>query len=607
MKKRLGVIMYQTSRSKGQELVAQRMVSYFNKLGHDAYLITSVYHDGKEVVSEATMGERGYSHVQDSELGIPIIRVPSFISKFPPRRIVFRDVVHTLERIVNEFRLNVLITHSTLWNGPEEVAKFIEWRRNIKALGGYQDPIVFCHMSHFQEPSPRRYSLVERSFRLAWNRLSLRTILRVANLILVVTPLEQEEKVKMGATRDECILFPGGVDNESFMMFATADPEEFKQKSKLPTDAKLISYVGTIENRKNPKAILDLAERMRDQTNVHFVLAGKGGAQYSEEVRKRAEASPNVTYLGEIGEREKVQLIKASYVNILLSRMEALGLTQLEFMFLGVPVITSAVGGQFWLIRNGQEGIHLKGPRDLKGAEKAITELIAEPSKWRKLSTGATARARPFALSNLIAELDRAITRELEKESGLSTLSPEVRLTLSEPELVVRTWSRSGQKVLATDKRVFVQQGRFSRTTLEVPFTSIHSIEHMRRYRWRTVLIGAILSMVLFTQHYMFPIISRSLTARAVDLIATLIPTIKTLIAQALPAIILSPLLVSILLFALGARKGYALHGATLKPIYFPQSFGETIQYIREGQDKAQRAFLSTQANVEKRDPPIRA
>lgn len=160
MKKSIGVIMYQTSRSKGQELVAQRMVTYFKGLGNEAFLITSVYHDGKEVVSEDQMGDRGYFLINDAELKIPVIRVASLVSRWPPRRIGFKDVVRTLENIVNDFQLNVLITHSTLWNGPEEVAKFVEWRRNMKALGGYQAPLIFCHMSHYQEPSPRRYSLV---------------------------------------------------------------------------------------------------------------------------------------------------------------------------------------------------------------------------------------------------------------------------------------------------------------------------------------------------------------------------------------------------------------------------------------------------------------
>jgi len=46
----IGVIMYQTSNSKGQELVAQRMVKWFLRLGYESYLITSIYHDGNEVI-----------------------------------------------------------------------------------------------------------------------------------------------------------------------------------------------------------------------------------------------------------------------------------------------------------------------------------------------------------------------------------------------------------------------------------------------------------------------------------------------------------------------------------------------------------------------------
>src|SRR4030042_6861282 len=147
MHKRIGVLMYQTSTSKGQELVAQRMVRDLVSLGHDAYLITSVYHDGAEVISSNSLTDgKGYVLVEDAELGIPVIRVASYVIKWPRRRISFRDFVPVLERIVDEFKLNVLITHSTLWNGPEEVAKFVAWRRYMKYLGGYVDPIVFFLM-----------------------------------------------------------------------------------------------------------------------------------------------------------------------------------------------------------------------------------------------------------------------------------------------------------------------------------------------------------------------------------------------------------------------------------------------------------------------------
>ena len=592
MKKRIGVIMYQTSRTKGQELVAQRMVRYFRNLSNEAYLITSVYHDGKEVVSEEQMGEKGYYLIDDLELGIPVIRVASLVTKWPPRRIGFKDIVQTLENIVNDLQLNVLITHSTLWNGPEEVAKFVEWRRNIKALGGYPAPLIYCHMSHYQEPSPKRYSLVERSFRLAWNRLSLRTILRVANLILVVTPYEEEAKLKMGAAREKLFLFPGGIDDLTISQFLSADSSEFLRQLGAKADSKVVSFLGTIEVRKNPGAVLEVAQRLTDRADLRFVIAGRGDTEYTEIVRKKADSLANVKYLGEVGEKEKVDLMRTSFLNIILSKMEALGLTQLEFMFEGVPIITSGVGGQSWIVKDSEEGIHVDGPDDIDGAAKAIVSLADDSSKWQKLSTNAKAKASKYTLTKLMLSLDHAITKEMEKETGLSTLPTEVRSTISTPEYVVSTWSHGTVKVAATERRVFIQRGRLSRNTVEIPYSSINSIEHVRQQHWRALLMGGLLSLLLFIQHYVTPIISRSLTSRVEALAAGFMPIAGISLENILRVLWLFPISIGLIIFLIGMRQGYALHGATITPVYLPRSFTKAIQYVRETQNP------STQNNL---------
>jgi D-inositol-3-phosphate glycosyltransferase len=597
LKKRIGVIMYQTSGSKGQELVAQRMVSYFKKLGNQAFLITSVFHDGRQIVNDDLIGDKGYIQINDGELDIPIIRVASYTSRWPPRRIVFKDEVHTLEKVVSDFQLNVLITHSTLWNGPEAVAKFVEWRRNIRALGGYQDPLVFCHMSHYQEPSPRRYSLTERSYRMAWNGLSLKTILRVANLILVVTPFEEESKAKMGASRSKCILFPGGVDDNSFLSYGSTNLDEFSQRLKLTTGAKVVAYLGTIEERKNPKAVLEIADRLRDRKDIRFVIAGKGDSEYAEEVRQRAEELPNVTYLGELSEKEKVQLIKSSYLNIILSRMEALGLVQLEFMFQGVPVITSGVGGQSWIVKHNQDGVQVRGARDIEGAVRALEDLVDDSAKRERLSRNAKEKASNFTFTKLIKELDLAITKEVEKESGLTQLPTEVRVTLQKPEVIITSWSHGSRKVVATSRRLFIQKGRLSRRTIEIPYSNISSVEHIRRYNWLALVVGAIFSLLLFTQHYFFPIISRTLTSRILLFALGFLPTLKAQLPEILPNIWLVPISIALLLFLLSARKGYALRTGTVGQIYLPRSFTDAIDYVREAQDKVQSASVSAEEN----------
>ena len=565
--------MYQTSTSKGQELVAERMVWYFRKLGHEAYLITSVFHDGEEVISEGSLGEDGYVLIDDETLQIPIIRVGSIVSRWPRRRVLFQDSIYTLEKIVNKYKLNVLITHSTLWNGPEDVAKFVDWRRNVKASGGYEDPLVYCHMSHFQEPSGQRYSLVERSFRIAWNRLSLRTILNVANLILVVTPFEQQSKIKLGAKPDKCVLFPGGIDDQTFNRYEISDRRDLYQKLGLDLSMKVITYVGTIEERKNPKAILQVAEKFSDRRDVRFVIAGRGGSEYASAVKEWANRLPNVTYLGDIDEKQKVQLIEISYLNILMSRMEALGLTQLEFMFRGVPIVTSAVGGQSWIVRNGKDGVYVNGPDDIEGAARAVSELVDDETRWGKLSENARTRADDFTLTRLIRDLDESLTVQLEKESGLSVLPQEVKSTLAEPELVVGSWSHGARKVVATNQRIFVSEGRFSRSTVEVPYSSINSISYMRRSNWSALIVGAILSCLILTSPFSTPFLRSQLSR--------ILPMIQSNLLVGL-ALGLAPVIIGLTIFGISLRKGYALEGARMRPIFLSPPFKETVARVRE-------------------------
>jgi glycosyltransferase involved in cell wall biosynthesis len=591
MQKRIGVVMYQTSNSKGQELVAQRMVRYFNKMGQKAYLITSVFHDGKEVVSTENLRRgRSFLFSDDNVLKIPVIRVDSYMASWPPRRIVFRDFIHVLENIVEEYELNVLITHSTLWNGPEEVAKFVAWRRDMRNMGGYKDPIVFCHMSHFQEPSPARYSIAELTFRTAWNKLSLSKIMDTANKVLVVTPFEKISKIKMGAKQEKVFLFPGGIDDEVFLSFAAAGSNDFLTKHNIKQGTKIISYLGTIEERKNPIGVLKVAGTLQDRQDILFVIAGKGGSSYAEEMIKIAHRLPNVIYVGEINENEKVQLIKSSYLNIIMSRLEALGIAQLEFMYCGVPVITSATGGQSWVIQHGVEGLHVKSPDDIDGAANAIIKLIENNDIYTQLSNNAKEKASKLTVSRLTAELDSAIDTEMLKESGLTAIPTDVQETLAKSEYTIKTKRVGSWGVVATNKRIFIRQGVISRKVTELRYDDIKSIEHSRRYPWRTLLWGAIISAFILIAPSLQPIFSKAFVSGLQHLWQNIAQSIPAWLTTGMFTQVIFPLLplfIGLILFILGIKAGFKLYSDGIKPLYLPRQFKEIIGFIREMMDKS--------------------
>ena len=401
-----GVIMYQTSTSKGQELVAQRMTKELAAQGDRAVLITSWFHDFKPVIStDEVRRNGGYVSYQDDRRGVTVYRVDSRKVEWPPRRIEFTNFVSILDRIVGELSLDVLITHSTLWNGPDLTALFVSWKRRIGA-GEHEKRLVFCHMSHFQPPS-WRYSHQEREWRRAWNDYMLGRIVRETDILLGTTPAAERHMVELGARRDQCILFPGGIEVPPPR--SHEELAEFRRRHGILPEEKLVTFLGTVEERKHVRAVVRVAKSLAEHRDIKFVIAGRMEGEYAVRVRADAEGLPNLVVLGEISEEEKADLIRSSILDITMSKLEALGLVQLEFMSAGVPVVTSGAGGQSWVVRNGQTGIVLEGPDDVAGAASAIVELARNHAYRERLGKSAEKFAADFTMKSLVRTLIKKI------------------------------------------------------------------------------------------------------------------------------------------------------------------------------------------------------
>lgn len=558
----VGVIMYQTSFSKGQELVAQRMVKEFKRQGHEAYLITSIFHDSEPAIGAEEVKRRGgYIHVFDDALGIPVVRVESQTTSWPPRRISFVDFMSKLTSISDDLKLNVLITHSTLWNGPEETLKFVEWRRNQIRGGAPARPIVYCHMSHFQEPSDERYDIHERSYREAWNNTSLTLILKSADFILVTTPYERERMERLGAEEAKCILFPGGIDSEALVY--TGEGAGIREKYKLPGKAKLISALGTVEERKNEGAILQVARSLATREDVHFVIAGRVEGEYGEKVKQEAQGLKNVTLTGMIPNDEVPGLIQASCANITLSRSEALGLAQLEFMYAGVPVITSGVGGQAWIVKDGVNGVVVKGPDDVRRAAEAVQRLIESPSYRDELGKRASNLAALFTMPRLVNQLSRKILKRLREIAGATYLAQEVKST----ERVLEAWVMKGYRVAATTSRLIVSTAGGKHTTV-IPYDDILKVTRKVKARWRVLALGLAVTAL---------IAGARMAGLAAD--GYLESVGMAWLAGAFPFI---PLAAAALFFALTVRNGFSVFYGDEKSLFLPKEFEKALKMADE-------------------------
>jgi glycosyltransferase involved in cell wall biosynthesis len=558
--------MYETSLSKGQELVAQRMVREFNRLGHVAYLITSGYHDWELFIPEDEIAKRGgYAHVFDQRLGIPIIRVGSEAASWPPRRILFRNFVGTLTQIVADLKLNVLITHSTLWNGPEDTAKFVVWNRNMARQGANNPPVLFCHMSHFQEASDERYTVEERTFRETWNKVSLQEILRQADFVLVTTPLEKEQMKKLGASEDKFVLFPGGIDEEIFWEMSG----EILERMGISGETKLVTFLGTVEQRKNVLSVIEVAKAFVENNGVHFVIAGRMEGEYADQVRAAAQGLGNVSLLGEVTDGEKAQLIDLSFANILLSRSEALGITQLEFMYRGVPVITSGAGGQSWIVRDGDNGVVLKGPDDIDGARTAINLMLSDPSFRMRISEGARRTSSQATLSNLVAGLSKKLMDRLSKVPGATELQEA-------KEKLVEASVKGSRKVAVTTKRLIMSSTKSNRQVTSVPYAEITGVHMRERRRWLVLLVGVVLSAIVLCTLLLLP---RQLGGAFSSLGVTPVIGGSNVQDNAFGiGISLVPLVIAMAVFFKKVEEGFVVYYGKAQKVFLEREFGKALR-----------------------------
>jgi trehalose synthase len=109
------------------------------------------------------------------------------------------------------------------------------------------------------------------------------------------------------------------------------------------------------------------------------------------------------------------------HVNVIVQKSlaEGFGLTVAEAMWKARPVVASGIGGIQSQIINGESGILLDDPRDLRAFGGAVTRLLLDPERTELLGQRARQRVRDeFTSPRSLLDYLRVIRQTL-KRSGI--------------------------------------------------------------------------------------------------------------------------------------------------------------------------------------------
>jgi glycosyltransferase involved in cell wall biosynthesis len=164
-------------------------------------------------------------------------------------------------------------------------------------------------------------------------------------------------------------------------------PVEFELKTKVERGNYYLTG-GRIARAKHTDLIIDAFV----ENGLPLKVFGKGFAGFEEEIRKKVANSSNIEFLGEVSDEKKNELMAGAKAFVFASEDEDFGITPVEAMMAGTPVIAHSSGGVLETVIDGKTGLFFSGftVSSLNGAinklEKAKFDSVKIKEHAKKFS-----------------------------------------------------------------------------------------------------------------------------------------------------------------------------------------------------------------------------
>jgi glycosyltransferase involved in cell wall biosynthesis len=254
--------------------------------------------------------------------------------------------------------------------------------------------VVTFHLAYAQGSS-----ISTTLFDIAW-KASLFAIRKYDEIILV-DPSQKPFFVESGVSEDKLTIIRNGVDTEVFKPSQKKRADDFIN----------FVYVGRLSIDKGVNILLDAFNKYHEENpKSRLTLIGDGMLkfQYKNCIDGRA-----VCWLGTIEHDKIPEILRRSDVFVIPQNIGGLGLSVMEAMSCGLPVITTAIGETTHLLSN-REGI-LVQPNDRDAVIEAMRTL--GDNKDLREAMGRNCRnkvVREYSWSNQILLIENVYGRTVE-------------------------------------------------------------------------------------------------------------------------------------------------------------------------------------------------
>jgi 1,2-diacylglycerol 3-alpha-glucosyltransferase len=284
-------------------------------------------------------------------------------------------------------------------------------RRLARKLGA---PLVFTHHTRFADY--RHYlGLLAAPGAALMGAYLRRYWLGCAAVVAPGRELAAEIRERLGdRPRPLVHAIPTGIEVAAMAALPIRDPRAI---AGWPSDAVVVTTLGRLAPEKGVELIVEaFAAVAAAEPEIRLLMVGGGP---SEAALRRRAASPDlagrVHLTGGLPRAEALSIIKGADLFASASRSETQGLVLAEALALGVPVVAVDGPGVADSVRDGVDGLVVRGGsagERQRGLSGGLRSLVRGPARRAELASEAVAGAGRFDLAARIASMV-ALYREL--------------------------------------------------------------------------------------------------------------------------------------------------------------------------------------------------
>jgi L-malate glycosyltransferase len=168
---------------------------------------------------------------------------------------------------------------------------------------------------------------------------------------------------------------------------------------------KVLMHISNFRAVKRVRDVVGIYARVAKEVPSVLVMVGDGPERIdAEQEARQLGVQDRVFFLGKL--EAVAPLLASADLFLIPSQSESFGLSALEALATGVPVVGSRAGGLPEVVKDGQTGA-LCAVGDVEGMAQAAIDLLTNEDRWRTASTLAAADARKrFSLEQIVRKYE---------------------------------------------------------------------------------------------------------------------------------------------------------------------------------------------------------